>query len=69
MGEWKYRIEPYDRWSWRITVTNGPTQWGPNGGGCFCYGSRKRAIRKAERLVRKRKAIDERRKALSVEGP
>lgn len=69
MGEWKYRIEPYGRWSWLIFVTNGYMQWGPNGGHHFSYGSRKRAIRKAERIVRKRKAIDERRKALSVEGP
>ena len=69
MNDWKYRIEPYGRRSWLIYVTNGLTQWGPNGGGFVCYGSLDRALRKAKRLVSKRIAEDGRREGFPVEGP
>lgn len=49
--------EPYatvarsGRFIWYITVTHGITQWGPDGGGWFCIGSRARADRKAARKL------------------
>lgn len=54
---WFARITPWGRNSWSVMVTNGQVTLQP---GSFVIGSRQRAQRAAERMVRRQVATDAR---------
>ena len=51
------RVTQFGRWSWRIVIEDGLTEYGPGSGGVIfgwtSWGSRDRAERKADRILRR----------------
>lgn len=64
--KWEWEIEPMRRFGYFISIYKGMLQIGPDGGPYMCFGTRKRAIRKATRLRERRVRADGRQARLSM---
>ncbi len=64
---WTWRVEPMtSRLGYWIYITKGLVMTGPGGGPYMCFGSRKRAVRKAQRIMDRLNRVDERKKKLTL---
>lgn len=67
-NRWGYRVSPMERFpGWYIQINHGPSVYGPYPSGLFsCWGSRDRAVRKAQRIIARQQAKQARSEALTV---
>jgi hypothetical protein len=63
--EWQWEVEPAGPGVWFISIT-----WGliSINSGYLCFGSRDRAVAKAKRIIGRRRAKEDRRRALTIRG-